>query len=127
MTSKTSKTKQQLLASAPAIKREQIMAILNDVRALLANGQGMVAAHRLTSAKLIMQTVCNTAIPQAIRHHKAVTTASIIGTGKYKLYNAYTLEAGFVNAPTGKQWLAQYSRQAKSSAKILGDAVSKLA
>lgn len=122
-TKQAKQTKQQLLANAPATKRKQIIAILNSVRPLLANGHSKVAAQQLAYARLIMRTVCNTAIPQAIRHHKAVAAVSIIGTGKAKRYNAYTAAAGFVSAPTAKQWIAKYSEQAKTSAVILGGAV----
>lgn len=102
-------TKQQQLAKAPAAKRAQILAALNQVRALLAKGYGKIAAQHLAYARRIMETVTNQEIPQAIRYNAAVATVRIIGSGKTKRYSAYTSKAGLIIADTGKAWVAYYN------------------
>ena len=102
-------TKQQQLAKIPAAKRAQILAILNNTRTLLAKGYSKLAAQQLAYAQQVMATVCNTAIPKAIRHSVKVAIVSIVGTGKHKRYSAYTSQAGWIIANTGKAWAEYYN------------------
>lgn len=108
----TTTTKRELLAQAPAAKRAQILAILKNARLLLQIGHGRMAAQQLAYARQVMATVCNTAIPKAIRHSVKVAIVSIVGTGKYKRYSAYTEAAGIVTAATAKAWLEYYNLRA---------------
>lgn len=105
-------TKRELLAQAPAAKRAQILAILDNTRTLLAKGYGKLAAQQLAYARQVMATVCNTSIPKAIRHSVKVAIVSIVGTGKHKRYSAYTEAAGIVTAATAKEWLEYYNHKA---------------
>ena len=102
-------TKQQQLAKLPAAKRAQILATLNNVRTLLAKGYGKVAAQLLAHARRIMATAINQEIPQAIRYNAAVVTVRIVGNGKHKRYSAYTSQAGWIIANTGKAWAEYYN------------------
>ena len=102
-------TKQQQLAKLPAAKRAQILATLNNVRTLLAKGYGKVAAQLLAHARRIMATAINQEIPQVIRYNAAVVTVRIIGSGKCKRYSAYTSQAGWIIADSGKAWAEYYN------------------
>lgn len=116
MTSMTKK--QSVLAKAPAHVKARIMGKLADVRTLLANGMGKVAAQQMAYAKALIEQASSN-VPQAIKWHKEVSSVSVAGTGKGKRYIALTINYGIVSGNTAASWLAELENK-KERLVILG-------
>lgn len=117
----TSTTKQSVLAKAPAHVKARIMGKLADVRTLLANGMGKLAAQQMAYAKALIEQA-SSSVPQAIKWHKEVSSVSVAGTGKAKRYIALTINHGIVSGNTAANWLAELENK-KERLVILGGTV----